>query len=144
MRASSSNLITKRGPKPSFHLLNSPNHSKPPDMSTSQRRKPLFMPNPDPATIIVPGVDSNAPPAVQLEQIEQLITLRLAVSTYSVFFRNKGFFLIEDWYGKTIDDNLARSHQIITTQILPAVQRFARASQPTRDSARVCLSLFFT
>ncbi|KAG8961331.1 DASH complex subunit ask1 [Tulasnella sp. 419] len=79
-----------------------------------------FVPNPDPASIVVPGVDPNAPPTVQLEQIEQLITLRMA----------------------NIDNNLAKAHQIITSQILPSIQRFARVSQPTRDAARFWKSFF--
>ncbi|KIO16316.1 hypothetical protein M407DRAFT_34029, partial [Tulasnella calospora MUT 4182] len=82
--------------------------------------KPHFVPSADPASIVVPGVDPTLPPAVQIEQIDQLITDRLA----------------------SIDNNMAKAHQILTTQILPSVQRFAQATQPTRDAARFWKSFF--
>ncbi|KAG8906538.1 DASH complex subunit ask1, partial [Tulasnella sp. 417] len=82
--------------------------------------KPHFVPSADPASIVVPGVDPTLPPAVQIEQIDQLITDRLA----------------------SIDNNMAKAHHILTTQILPSVQRFAQATQPTRDAARFWKSFF--
>ena len=38
-------------------------------------------PNPIPANIEVPGLDTSAPVQDQIEQIEQLITIRLQVSS---------------------------------------------------------------
>ncbi|KAG8896769.1 DASH complex subunit ask1 [Tulasnella sp. 403] len=49
------------------------------------------------------------------------------------------------WYAldpKSVDNNLAKAHQILTTEILPAVQRFAKVTQPTRDAARFWKSFF--
>lgn len=42
---------------------------------------PRWSPSTDPASIIVPGLDTNAPVNDQIDQIEQLITIKLQVST---------------------------------------------------------------
>jgi len=43
---------------------------------------PRWQPNPDPASIQVPGLDTAAPVHDQIEQIEQLITIKLQVSPF--------------------------------------------------------------
>jgi hypothetical protein len=40
-----------------------------------------WQPNPDPNSIHVPGLDTNAPVLDQIEQIEQLITIKLQASS---------------------------------------------------------------
>jgi len=40
---------------------------------------PRWKPNPDPASIVVPGLDTDASVTDQIEQIEQLITIKLQV-----------------------------------------------------------------
>lgn len=40
---------------------------------------PRWAPNPDPASIHVPGLDTNASVLDQIEQMEQLITIKLQV-----------------------------------------------------------------
>jgi hypothetical protein len=41
---------------------------------------PRWSPSTDPASIVVPGLDTNAPINDQIDQIEQLITIKLQVS----------------------------------------------------------------
>ncbi|KAH8111966.1 hypothetical protein DFH11DRAFT_1611078 [Phellopilus nigrolimitatus] len=77
-------------------------------------------PNPDPSTIDVPGLDTTAPVQDQIEQMEQLITIKL----------------------QNIDANFARAHQILSTRILPAVKRFAVNTEPVRESARFWVSFY--
>ena len=52
-------------------------------MSSSKTRitpnPPRWKPNPDPASIVVPGLDTDASVTDQIEQIEQLITIKLQV-----------------------------------------------------------------
>jgi hypothetical protein len=38
-----------------------------------------WTPNPDPSTIVIPGLDTTAPISAQLEYVEQMITLRMQV-----------------------------------------------------------------
>ncbi|THH04379.1 hypothetical protein EW145_g5558, partial [Phellinidium pouzarii] len=79
-----------------------------------------WQPNPDPSTIEVPGLDTTAPVLDQIEQIEQLITIRL----------------------QNIDANFARAHQILSTKILPNVKRFAVNTEPVREAARFWVSFY--
>ena len=44
---------------------------------------PRWQPNPDPSSINIPGLDTGAPVLDQIEQIEQLITIKLQVKTWS-------------------------------------------------------------
>ncbi|KAL5501762.1 hypothetical protein ACEPAH_9022 [Sanghuangporus vaninii] len=77
-------------------------------------------PNPVPANIEVPGLDTSAPVQDQIEQIEQLITIKL----------------------QNIDANFARAHQILSTRILPAVKRYAVNTEPVREAARFWVSFY--
>jgi DASH complex subunit ASK1 len=46
---------------------------------------PRWKPNPNPATIPVPGLDTAAPVHDQIDQIEQLITIKLQVLLHAFF-----------------------------------------------------------
>lgn len=51
-------------------------------MTTPIEPNPVrWSPSTDPASIVVPGLDTNAPINDQIDQIEQLITIKLQVST---------------------------------------------------------------
>ena len=58
--------------------------------SMSSERKPItpnpprWKPNPDPASIVIPGLDTEASTTDQIEQIEQLITIKLQVRLWLV------------------------------------------------------------
>jgi DASH complex subunit ASK1 len=41
-----------------------------------------------------------------------------------------------------IDENFAKFHQVVTSQVLPEVKRFALASEPTREAATVSFLLY--
>jgi len=58
-----------------------------PEIMTSRAIPPSpqrWQPNPDPNSIHVPGLDTNASVHDQIEQIEQLITIKLQVSSASL------------------------------------------------------------
>jgi hypothetical protein len=52
-------------------------------MSSITPIPPRWRPNPDPSSIHVPGLDTNASVIDQIEQMEQLITIKLQVSKYT-------------------------------------------------------------
>ncbi|THV04457.1 hypothetical protein K435DRAFT_961909 [Dendrothele bispora CBS 962.96] len=90
------------------------------------QRKPItppprrWRPNPDPASIEVPGVDTNASPHDQIEQIEQLITLKL----------------------QNIDENFSKIHHILTTRILPSMKRYRAGTEPVREAAKFWVEFY--
>ena len=51
-------------------------------MSEPRPRSRHWTPNPDPTSITVPGVDTTASINDQIDQIDQLITIRLQVCTF--------------------------------------------------------------
>ncbi|KZV92558.1 hypothetical protein EXIGLDRAFT_692584 [Exidia glandulosa HHB12029] len=81
---------------------------------------PRWEPTRDPQDIHVPGLDTSAPVAEQIEQIEQLITIKL----------------------QNMDENFAAIHHLITTRLLPAIKRYSVASEPIREAARFWISFF--
>ncbi|KAJ3806239.1 DASH complex subunit Ask1-domain-containing protein [Lentinula aff. lateritia] len=81
---------------------------------------PRWQPNPDPSTIEIPGLDTAASPQDQIEQIEQLITLKL----------------------QNIDQNFAKIHHILSTRILPAVKRYSIGTEPVREAAKFWISFY--
>ncbi|KAF8634944.1 hypothetical protein AX15_000675 [Amanita polypyramis BW_CC] len=93
---------------------------------TDKARQPIpsnpsrWTPNHDPASIQVPGLDTTAPTRDQIEQIEQLITIKL----------------------QNIDENFARIHSILANRILPAVKRYAVATEPVREAAKFWSSFY--
>ncbi|KAK0199175.1 hypothetical protein F5146DRAFT_123607 [Armillaria mellea] len=94
-------------------------------MSEQQRRPipshpPRWQPNPDPASIEVPGLDTTASVNDQIDQIEQLITIKL----------------------QTIDENFSKIHNVLANKILPAVKRYAVATEPVREAAQFWTSFY--
>ncbi|KAG6879325.1 hypothetical protein C0992_003542 [Termitomyces sp. T32_za158] len=91
---------------------------------TSRRNIPenptRWRPNPDPASIIVPGLDTSAPVLDQIEQMEQLITLKL----------------------QNIDANFAKIHHCLANKVLPALKRYAVATEPVREAAKFWTSFY--
>ncbi|KAJ7222877.1 DASH complex subunit Ask1-domain-containing protein [Mycena haematopus] len=81
---------------------------------------PRWTPNPDPSTIQVPGLDTTAPLLDQIEQMEQLITIKL----------------------QNIDENFSKIHGILANKILPAVKRYAVATKPVREAANFWVSFY--
>ncbi|KAG6885818.1 hypothetical protein C0993_009210 [Termitomyces sp. T159_Od127] len=88
----------------------------------SRRRIPenptRWKPNPDPASINVPGLDTSAPVLDQIEQIEQLITLQ------------------------NIDENFAKIHHVLANKVLPALKRYAVTTEPVREAAKFWTSFY--
>ncbi|ESK85121.1 dash complex subunit ask1 [Moniliophthora roreri MCA 2997] len=93
---------------------------------SSQSRRPIpsdpprWQPSSNPESIQIPGLDTTAPPSEQIEQIEQLITLKL----------------------QNIDENFSKIHHILSTKILPAVKRYAVGTEPVRDAAKFWVSFY--
>ncbi|KAJ7894588.1 hypothetical protein B0H13DRAFT_2036101 [Mycena leptocephala] len=73
---------------------------------------PRWRPNPDPSSIVVPGLDESAPVLDQIEQMEQLITIKLQI------------------------------HNILANKILPAVKRYAVGTKPVREAANFWVSFY--
>ncbi|OJT12086.1 hypothetical protein TRAPUB_11378, partial [Trametes pubescens] len=77
-------------------------------------KPPRWEPTSDPNHINVPGLDTTAPVYDQIEQIEQLITIKL----------------------QNIDANFSKIQHVMAGRILPAVKRYAVGSQPVREAAQ--------
>ncbi|KAI0667704.1 hypothetical protein C8Q78DRAFT_1052168 [Trametes maxima] len=85
-----------------------------PDLKPIDPRTPRWEPTHDPNDIVVPGLDSAAPVYDQIEQIEQLITIKL----------------------QNIDANFSKIQHVMAGRILPAVKRYAVGTQPVREAAK--------
>ncbi|KAF8548879.1 hypothetical protein OG21DRAFT_667610 [Imleria badia] len=81
---------------------------------------PRWSPSTDPASIVVPGLDTKAPINDQIDQIEQLITIKL----------------------QNIDANFSRIQQLMATRLLPAVKRYALGTEPVREAAKFWTSFY--
>ncbi|KAF9486550.1 hypothetical protein BDN70DRAFT_916320 [Pholiota conissans] len=81
---------------------------------------PRWAPNPDPASIVVPGLNTEASTTDQIEQIEQLITIKL----------------------QNIDENFSKIHHALATKLLPAVKRYAVGTEPVREAAKFWTSFY--
>ncbi|KAF8659272.1 hypothetical protein AX14_007586 [Amanita brunnescens Koide BX004] len=81
---------------------------------------PRWAPNPDPASIHIPGLDTSAPINDQIEQMDQLITIKL----------------------QNIDENFSKIHNIIATRILPAMKRHAAGTKPVREAAKFWIKFY--
>ncbi|KAI0734416.1 hypothetical protein C8Q72DRAFT_806217 [Fomitopsis betulina] len=94
----------------------------------TSRLKPIdplserWQPTADPNDIVVPGLDTNAPVYDQIEQIEQLITIKL----------------------QNIDANFSKMQHIMANRILPAVKRYSVGTEPVREAARFWTTFFET
>ncbi|KAI0035797.1 hypothetical protein K488DRAFT_82691 [Vararia minispora EC-137] len=75
---------------------------------------PRWEPTADPTVIHVSGLDTSAPVNDQIEQLEQLITLKL----------------------QNVDANFSKMQQIMSNRLLPAFKRFAVATEPVREAAK--------
>ena len=51
-----------------------------PELKPIDPKSPRWEPTADPNDIIIPGLDTSAPPYDQIEQIEQLSTIKLQVT----------------------------------------------------------------
>ncbi|KAJ7594344.1 DASH complex subunit Ask1-domain-containing protein [Mycena floridula] len=81
---------------------------------------PRWSPSADPASIEVPGLDTTASVHDQIEQIEQLITIKL----------------------QNIDENFSKIHTALANRILPAVKRYAVGTEPVREAAKFWTSFY--
>ncbi|KDR85497.1 hypothetical protein GALMADRAFT_84362 [Galerina marginata CBS 339.88] len=93
-------------------------------MSSSRKiippNPPRWKPNPDPASIVIPGLDTDASTTDQIEQIEQLITIKL----------------------QNIDENFSKIHNVLASKLLPAVKRYAVGTEPVREAAKFWTSFY--
>ncbi|EMD30860.1 hypothetical protein CERSUDRAFT_145767 [Gelatoporia subvermispora B] len=92
----------------------------PPKLKPIAPKPPRWEPTPDPNDIVIPGLNTTAPVNDQIEQIEQLITLKL----------------------QQIDANFSKMQQVMANKILPAVKRYAVGTQPVRDAATFWTTFF--
>ncbi|KAJ7650710.1 DASH complex subunit Ask1-domain-containing protein [Roridomyces roridus] len=81
---------------------------------------PRWRPNANPADIVVPGLDTTAPILDQIEQMEQLITIKL----------------------QHIDENFSKINSVLANKILPAVKRYAADTKPVREAANFWVSFY--
>ncbi|KAF9011205.1 hypothetical protein BDQ17DRAFT_1233650 [Cyathus striatus] len=81
---------------------------------------PRWKPSSNPASIEVPGLDTTASVTDQIEQIEQLITIKL----------------------QNIDENFSKIHNVLANKILPAVKRYAVGTEPVREAAQFWTSFY--
>ena len=99
----------------------------PPIEAPSERWEPKS----DPSQIEVPELNTSASLQEQLEQLDQIITIRLQVIVSSNFC----FWKLT--VSQNIDANMSRAHYILSEKILPAVKRFNLNTEPVREAARV-------
>ena len=93
----------------------------------------IRIPNPDPSSIVVPGLDTNAPAGDQIEYIDQRITQKLQVES------NPSNTSAIKHVRQNIDEIFADIHNIIISQLLPSIKEYSRSTQSTREAARVRL-----
>ncbi|KZT36369.1 hypothetical protein SISSUDRAFT_1130406 [Sistotremastrum suecicum HHB10207 ss-3] len=79
-----------------------------------------FIPSSSPAQIIIPGLDVTAPLNDQIEQMDQLITIKL----------------------QNIDINFSKIQELMASKVLPAFRRYAVATEPVRDAANFWVSFY--
>lgn len=92
-------------------------------------------PKNEPFQIVVPELDTSAPPQEQLEQLDQIITIRLQVRLGCCFWQSHVLNVVQN-----IDANMSRAHSILSEKILPAVKRYNLNTEPVREAARVRFS----
>ncbi|KAI0275487.1 hypothetical protein BC834DRAFT_52771 [Gloeopeniophorella convolvens] len=81
---------------------------------------PRWQPNGDPASIVVAGLDTTASIHDQIDQIDQLITLRL----------------------QDIDADFSKMQQVLSNRILPAFKRYSIGTEPVREAAKFWTSFY--
>ncbi|KAI0071018.1 hypothetical protein K474DRAFT_1631069 [Panus rudis PR-1116 ss-1] len=92
----------------------------PPTLKPIDPPEPRWEPTQDPNDIVIPGLDTTAPVNDQIEQIEQLITIKL----------------------QNLDAIFSKIQQILNGRILPAVKRYAIATEPVREAANFWTTFF--
>ncbi|CDO69879.1 hypothetical protein BN946_scf184884.g38 [Trametes cinnabarina] len=85
-----------------------------PELKPIESKSNRWDPTPNANDIVVPGLDTTAPIYDQIEQIEQLITIKL----------------------QNIDANFSKIQHVMANRILPAVRRYAVGTQPVREAAK--------
>lgn len=98
-------------------------------------KSPRWQPTSDTNDIVIPGLNTAAPPGDQIEQIEQLITIKLQVS-FPASALCEGF--AQQHPTQNIDANFSKIQQIMANRVLPAVKRYAVSTEPVREAAKVC------
>ena len=93
----------------------------------------VWQPAPDPDSIVIPGLNTAAPTADQIEQIDQLITLKLQVSFVGACVAAADHPNLL----QKIDGQFARIQWLAEHKLLPAVKRYSNGVQPVREAARV-------
>ncbi|KZP15656.1 hypothetical protein FIBSPDRAFT_935074 [Athelia psychrophila] len=81
---------------------------------------PRWVPSADPSTIVVPGLDTTASVNDQIDQIEQLITIKL----------------------QNIDANFSKIQHLMANKLLPAVKKYAVSTEPVREAAKFWTSFY--
>ncbi|KAF8899309.1 DASH complex subunit Ask1-domain-containing protein [Infundibulicybe gibba] len=81
---------------------------------------PRWQSSSDPTSIHVPGLDTTASVHDQIDQIEQLITIKL----------------------QNIDENFSKIHNLLANTLLPAVKRYAVGTEPVREAAKFWTSFY--
>ena len=94
-------------------------------------------PAPNPDSIVVPGLNTAAPTADQIEQIDQLITLKLQVS----FVGARLAAADQCKPLQKIDGQFARIQWLAEHKLLPAVKQYSNGVQPVREAARVSFAI---
>ncbi|KAI9459706.1 DASH complex subunit Ask1-domain-containing protein [Lactarius psammicola] len=126
-RANNEDSDAAVGLKRSLVVNDNDNDQHQPEMPKSiQELKPIppnpprWEPSTDPSSITIPGLDTTASVNDQIDQIDQLITLKL----------------------QDIDANFSKMQQVLSNRILPAVKRFAIGTEPVREAAKFWTSFF--
>ncbi|KAI0051708.1 hypothetical protein FA95DRAFT_1587021 [Auriscalpium vulgare] len=90
------------------------------DPSEIPPNPPRWEPSADPEAIQVPGLDASASVNDQIDQIEQLITLKL----------------------QDIDANFSKMQHVLSNRILPAFKRYSVGTEPVREAAKFWTSFY--
>ena len=98
-----------------------------------EEEKFRWEPAPDPDSIAIPGLNAAASAADQIEQIDQLITLKLQVAFVGACLAAADNINLS----QKIDGQFAKIQWLAEHKLLPAVKRYSNGVQPVREAARV-------
>ncbi|KAI0296318.1 DASH complex subunit Ask1-domain-containing protein [Multifurca ochricompacta] len=90
------------------------------DLKPIPPNPPRWKPTTDPMSIIVTGLDTTASINDQIDQIDQLITLKL----------------------QDIDADFSKMQQVLSSRILPAFKRYSIGTEPVREAAKFWTSFY--
>lgn len=105
-----------------------------PTLNPIEPLPPRWEPTEDPNEIVIPGLDTTAPVEDQIEQIEQLITIKLQVRKPALTCDE--MCLIRQF--QMVDAHMSKVQHILANRVLPAVKRYTVGSEPIREAAKVC------